>query len=247
MRTLALLIALSALVFALPSHANPALHGTWSVTVNDKPLVLVFNPDGTGTANGQAMQWQTFMKLLAIQQSGGQAISYGFDVKDGKLTVGGGDINGTITLTPGTKAAEAGLAKQKAVAAAAPKPGAGAGGNVGGGGNGQELVGKWCKLTNFSGNAGSTSRSECFQLAADGSYTYAYEGSMSVQAGSTASQSGDSGRWSYNGSQLIAQSRSGRTHNYNLEKRNHPKNKGDPMICLNGTCYVTFFNKPAWR
>ena len=30
------------------------------------------------------------------------------------------------------------------------------------------------------------------------------------------------------------------------EKRNHPKNKRDPMICLNGECYVTFSNKPPW-
>jgi hypothetical protein len=27
--------------------------------------------------------------------------------------------------------------------------------------------------------------------------------------------------------------------------RRIPKNKRDPMICLNGACYVTFYNKPA--
>jgi len=27
---------------------------------------------------------------------------------------------------------------------------------------------------------------------------------------------------------------------------NHPKNKRDPMICLNGECYVSYYNKPAW-
>jgi len=105
-------------------------------------------------------------------------------------------------------------------------------------GNGQELVGKWCKVTNFQRQRRQHLTLGVLRANANGTYTYAYEGSMSVQAGSTASQSGDAGRWSYNGSQLVAQSRSGRTANYNLVKRNHPKNKGDPMICLNDACYV---------
>lgn len=90
----------------------------------------------------------------------------------------------------------------------------------------------------------------CMELKADGTYAYNAESSRSVNTsivyGGTSSQSSDSGRWSYNGTQLIAQSRSGQTHTYNLEKRNHPKNKRDPMICLNGSCYVTYYNKPAW-
>jgi hypothetical protein len=86
----------------------------------------------------------------------------------------------------------------------------------------------------------------CIELRADGTYTYNAESSRSVSAGSTASQSSDAGRWSYKGGQLIAQSRSGQTRTYSLEKRNHPKNKRDPMICLDGACYVTFYNKPAW-
>jgi hypothetical protein len=90
---------------------------------------------------------------------------------------------------------------------------------------------------------------ECFQHNPDGTSTYAYEGSMSASApgmsGGTASQSSDSGRWSYNGTQLTAHSGNGKVSTYTLEKRNHPKNKRDPMICLNGTCFVTAYNKPA--
>lgn len=48
------------------------------------------------------------------------------------------------------------------------------------------------------------------------------------------------------GARLTAHSRSGKVASYALEKRNHPKNKRDPMICLDGQCYVTFYNKPAW-
>ena len=64
--------------------------------------------------------------------------------------------------------------------------------------------------------------------------------------GGTNSQSSDSGRWSYDGARLTAHSRTGKVASYALEKRNHPKNKRDPMICLDGKCYVTYYNKPAW-
>jgi hypothetical protein len=105
-------------------------------------------------------------------------------------------------------------------------------------------------MRSMSTYQGGSSSMACFELKPDGTYTYNAESSRSVNtstmSGGTASQSSDAGRWSYKGNQLIAQSRSGQTYTYNLEKRNHPKNKSDPMICLNGQCYVTFYNKPAW-
>jgi hypothetical protein len=189
------------------------------------------------------MRWQTLGPILAIEQNGDTA-GYTFQVEGGKLMVSGGDLSGTATLTRGTKAADAAKAKQPKTAKTGPAGQAGSS-------NGQELVGKWCNMSQFTANnRGGSSRMECFQLNADGSYTYAYEGSMSANApgvyGGTASQSSDSGRWSYNGQKLTAQSRSGKVASYSLEKRNHPKNKRDPMICLDGTCYVTYYNKPAW-
>ena len=236
MRTAFLIFALA---FALHAHANPALHGTWSAAeVNGRPLTVTFRADGSGTVNGQAMQWQTLGKMLVIEQ-GGQFASYSFEVRNGRLLVSGGDLPGPATLTRGA-------VKQPAAAAPAAKAAA-----KSAAGNGQELVGKWCNMAQFSANAGGgSSRMECFELKPDGTYAYNYEGSMSAQApgmwGGTASQGSDAGRWSYNGTQLTAQSRSGKTSTFALEKRNHPKNKRDPMICLDGTCYVTFYNKPAW-
>jgi hypothetical protein len=239
MRKLALLVI--AFVFAVHAHANPALHGTWSAAeVNGRPLIVTFKADNNGTVNGQPMQWQTLGSMLFVQQNG-QTMGYGFEVKDGKLTVGGGDLASPATLTKGTAAADAAKAKQPKVASA--KEGIS---SVSAKSGGQELVGKWCNLAQFNANRGGSSRMECFELKADGTYLYNYEGSMSGTTGSTASQSSDAGRWSYDGAQLTAQSRNGKTSNYALEKRNHPKNKRDPMICLNGTCYVTYFNKPAW-
>ena len=216
---------------ALAAQASPALHGTWSATVDGQPLVVTFEPNGGGKVNGTPMKWQTMGKVLFAQQQGGQVMTYSFEVKGDKLHVAGGDLNAPVALSRG--------APKLASSTKAPSPAAASSG-------GQELVGKWCKMTNFSANTGGSSRSTCFELRPDGTYLYQHEGSMSGTTGSMASQSSDAGRWKLSGNQLTAQSRSGQVNTYTLEKRNHPKNKRDPMICLNGECYVTFYNKPAW-
>jgi len=209
------------LVAAL-AFANPALHGTWSAAnVQGRPLKVDFAPNGSGSINDQPMRWQVVGGTLFIQQNG-QVASYGFKVDGERLVVSGGDLAQAATLTKGRAAYEAAA------------------------GAGQELVGKWCDARSMSNYQGGSSSMACFELKPDGTYTYNAESSRSVSAGSYASQSSDAGRWSYKGGQLVVQSRSGQTRTYNLEKRNHPKNKRDPMICLNGACYVTFYNRPAW-
>ena len=231
------------LVFAAPAAANPAIHGTWSAAVDGQPLTVTFAPNGTGSVNGKPMQWQTLMRLLIVQQQGGDAVSYSFDAQGDRLNVSGGDLPGLVTLTRGTAAAEA-----AAKAAAARPPQASSQGSSG---NGQELVGRWCKGSSFTANSGGgSSRMSCFELRPDGTYTYQSQGSMSANArgmsGGTSSQSGDSGRWTVAGNRITAQSRSGQTTSYTLEKRNHPKNRRDPMICLDGDCYTTFHNRQPW-
>jgi hypothetical protein len=234
MRTiLAFLLALA----CAQAFANPALHGTWSAAeVDGKPLLVEFAAGGTGKANGQPIRWSALGGALFVQQNG-QTASYGFKVEGEKLLVYPQGQAQPVTLTRGSGAYDAAMKHQ-------PKPAAKAGSTASG--NGQELVGKWCDVGAMSTGGGSSSRMACIELRADGTYTYNAESSRSVSAGSTASQSSDAGRWSYKGGQLIAQSRSGQTRTYSLEKRNHPKNKRDPMICLDGACYVTFYNKPAW-
>jgi hypothetical protein len=222
MRTLATLLV--ALAFAAAAHANPALHGTWSATIDGQPLVVTFDAGGSGKVNATPMQWQARGKQLVVRQQGSASVSYSYEVKGDKLSVDGGDLAGRVTLTRGKPAA--------AKAASA---------------NGRELVGKWCRMSSISTSSrGGSERSTCFELKADGTYTYQHEGSMSGAYGSTASQSSDSGRWKASGGRLTAHSRTGAVNVYTLEKRNHPTNKRDPMICLNGECYVTFYNKPAW-
>jgi hypothetical protein len=63
--------------------------------------------------------------------------------------------------------------------------------------------------------------------------------------GGTTASSGDAGRWSASEGGITAQSNTGRTSTYRLEKRNHSKNR-DPMLCLDGECCITYFQKPPW-
>jgi len=224
-----------ALFFGASAFANPALHGTWSAAnVDGKPLVVEFAASGAGKANGQPIRWSTLGGALFVQDPNGTA-SYGFKVDGDKLLVYPQGQMQPITLSKGSAAYDAAMKQQKQQQGAASASG-----------DGRELVGKWCDVHVMSNYQGGSQRMACIELNADGTYIYNAESSRSVSAGSYASQSSDAGRWSYKGDQLIAQSRSGQTTTYNLEKRNHPKNKRDPMICLNGQCFVTYYNRPAW-
>jgi hypothetical protein len=230
-----------------PMSPAPArgLNGAWSANVNGQPLVVEFSGTGTGKVNGEPMRWQVLGNLLFVDRQG-QVTTYQHQLQGDKLSVAGGDLDGVVVLTRGTGAADAARAAQAAGGGKASGGGGGASG-----GNGQELVGKWCKGSSFTANSGGgSSRMTCIELRPDGSYTYHSEGSMSAQApgmwGGTASQSGDAGRWRYDGGRLVAVSQRGQTSSYALEKRNHPKNRNDPMICLDGDCYTTAWRKNPW-
>lgn len=222
------------------SYANPALQGTWSAVANGQPIVVNFSANGAGTLNGQAMQWQAMGPLLFVEQEG-EVTSYQFQVQKQQLNISGGSFNGTVVFMRGTAAAKAAKASGGGQRGQGARAGAG----------GQELVGKWCKGGSFSANSGGgSSSSTCFELRADGTYVYSHEGSVSASSsgmwGGSSSQSSDSGQWSVSGNRITARSQSGEVNTYNLEKRNNPRNARDPMICLDGECYTSYWQKAAW-
>src|SRR5689334_15616605 len=128
-----ILLAL-ALLFSLsiPAHATTARCGSWSAAVEGQPLTVTFESNGSGKVNGKPMQWQALGKLLFVQKQGESPQSYSFDVKGDKLSVGGGDLNGIVTLSRGTAAAEAAAKTAKANPSASQA-------SSGGGGGSQEL------------------------------------------------------------------------------------------------------------
>jgi hypothetical protein len=117
--------------------------------------------------------------------------------------------------------------------------------DAGGGGRPQELVGKWCYQSNVNTGSGGRMSNICFELTADGRYTYQGETSSSGPVASSASQSYDEGTWTATATTITAHSRSGRVTTFKLEKRNHPKT-GDPMLVLDGDAFVTFYQRPPW-
>ncbi len=115
------------------------------------------------------------------------------------------------------------------------------------GGVAMELVGEWCYM-NMNTNS-QTSR--CINLHADGTYVYSSESSRSVStdtfSGGTASQGSDQGTWYVQGDRIYYNSQTQGQGSYRLEKRNHPRNTGDPMIVLDGESYVTATLRAPWK
>lgn len=111
------------------------------------------------------------------------------------------------------------------------------------------LVGKWCYVNVTSTNSGGTSSDECITIHENGTYEYYSERSMSSNTNTfssgTSSQSSDSGTWWVQGNRVYYQSQTQGTGSYELKKQNHPKT-GDPMIVLDGTAYVTYYQKAPW-
>jgi hypothetical protein len=242
MRKHRIIAALSGLMFWMVSLAAAAadLIGAWRGTVNGEAAVLELRGDGTGAFNGAALNWQVQLGMLFLE-SDGDVQAYTFSVDGNRMNVAGGDLAAPATL-------ERGKAGAPAPRSAAPAPAAQSAAGVR-----RELAGKWCYLGSFSANMGGGSQSEkCFELRADGSYSYHSESSISAYSngnadlwGGTSSSSNDQGRWTATASSLTAQSSSGATVTYPIQLRNHPKTR-DPMICLDGACYVTQWQKAPW-
>lgn len=232
---LRLLLLSAAVGTGLTVAANPALTGTWSGTAEGQTLTVTFDGKGGGTSNGQRIRYQVQGSLLLVEEDG-EVASYEFDIRGNKLIVAGGVFMHPVTLLRGTAP---GNPAKRATPAGDASAGVAA-----------MMVGKWCEVSSFSANAGGGSQSAtCFELRADGSYHYQAESSRSAYGGGmwggTASSTNDSGRWSSNDRTLTAHSQSGQVHHYQLERRNHPRNR-DPMLCLDGTCYVSYWQKAPW-
>lgn len=234
------ILGLIALLFASAVSAA-SLVGTWRGSLDGEDLVLDLRADGTGTLSGDPIRYQLLGDQLLVQSADGEVLAYTARQKGNTLVVSGGDIDGSLTLTRGKASAKSKTPTAPATVAAAP----------GKGGVRNEMVGRWCLVTSFNNtlSGGGSQTERCFELRADGSYLYNYENSMSAYSsgawGGANSSSGDQGRWTATANSLTAHSAGGGSTTYALEKRNHPKNR-DPMLCLDGDCYATHWQKPSW-
>jgi hypothetical protein len=206
------------------SATDKKLMGLWS----GNGEMIEFKADGNCVYMGNNIPYKISQGHIILATAQGNAtIPYAIVGSVLNLTVNGQKM--TYTKPPGQ-------------GAVGNTPAATSGGNIP-----MELVGQWCYM-NMTSNS-QTSR--CINLRADGTYTYSYEGSRSVNtetlSGGTASQSGDRGTWYVQGDRIYYNSQSAGQGSYRLEKRNHPKNVNDPMIVLDGEPFVTTTARSPWR
>ncbi|MBI4167172.1 MAG: hypothetical protein HY508_15710 [Acidobacteria bacterium] len=204
--------------------AGGGLTGNWR---NQQGSTLQLNPDGTAMLNGQRFRYTTDGSTLTLIAQDG-SIPFPYSLSGNTLTV---QIQGQTVIY--TRTGGAGGA------------GGRAGGSPGGGTIPQDMIGKWCYINVSDTGQVSSSSSTCFVLNPDGTYEYSGESSNSNVYGGTASQSYDRGTWRVNGSTVNVNSQQQGPVTYQLQKRNHPKTN-DPMLCLDGQCYVTYGPKPPW-
>jgi hypothetical protein len=199
--------------------------GSWETRVGHDIFRMVINSGGTGTLVDQALEWTFREGLLSITPSTNAGIVQVSFQLDGDTLVT--TLNGQrIVYTRGSDS--------DAVQAA------------GGGPNPEELVGKWCYMSNVNAHDGGRMSSDrYFTLYANGTYEYYGETSSSGQYGSMASQESDGGTWSATATSITTDSRKHGMSTYALEKRNHPKT-GDAMLVLDGDAYVTFHQRRPW-
>ena len=208
------------------SHAKDLI-GTWT-GYNES---LEFQPGGKCIYRGQPFQYTVSGNQITLYTAQGNlAIDYA--IANDKLNL---TINGqTVTYSKGTPSGATVKAEANGSSNNKVDP---------------SLAGKWCYINVTTTNSGGTSTDECITLAADGSYTYYSERSMSANtpdfSAGTASQNSDSGTWWVEGDRIHYNSRTQGQGSYQLQRVNHPKNK-DPMIVLDGRSYVTFYNKAPW-
>ena len=229
------------LLFCAPAVAAP-LTGSWQGELFGQPLTLTLSANGQGVLDDAPIRYQIMGNTLVIDDAG-DVNAYQFRQQGNSLMVSGGDLPQAVTLTRTGKSA----ATPSATGNANSDKGKSSGN---GGAVRAELVGKWCQASTILANGGGGSQSStCFELRANGSYSYASERSMDAYGGGawggSNSSNSDSGRWTATANSITAQSSNGQSTTYRLDKKNHPKNR-DPMLCLDGECYVTYWQKSPW-
>jgi hypothetical protein len=203
---------------ARPRPQNSGIVGTW----RNATATARFNADGTGDLNGSPGRYEIQGNMLTLIGADGRA-TVPFEITDDTLKM---TVNNQVVIMERARPGE----------------------TAAGGGEGirPELVGKWCYISITTANQGGRTSNQCITLMANGTYTYFAGTESSNPYGGTASQTADSGTWTATETSITGRSRSGKVTTFTLEKRNHPKNKNDPMIVLNGQPFVTATPKRPW-
>jgi hypothetical protein len=218
------------------SGKKPGFLGSW-VSNNNEHLTMM--EGGRMTLEGYELTYTYDASTITVNAPAGKVVfSY---------TLNGNNFNVTNSgVTTYYKQAGNG-------GGGAQSSGGGARGNID-----PTMVGRWGVMSSGGGgynSSGSYSSEEYFILNANGTYEYHSQSSRSVTGydqygdqtinGGTNGGGADQGTWSVKGNVLIANSRTRGVQQYPFQKRNN-KN-GDPCIVIDGTEYVSYYQKAPWR
>ena len=204
----------------------------------------------TGVPKGLIGKWQGPQDMVEIKKDGSMLVGttpYRYKVEKNVLTMIGSDgqvlvpfqLNGDLLqVVYNGQLVELNRVTQETQAAAA---GQGATGGA------MALVGKWCYVNVMDATSGGgRMTSECITIYANGTFEFWQDTYNSNPYGSSATNGAIRGTWTATENTLTANIQGQGTRVYQLVKRNHPKNVRDPMICLDGRCYVTYGPKNPW-
>jgi hypothetical protein len=208
-----------------------AILGTW--TGNNESME--FRADGKCVCNGETIAYQVSKSNLVLNTAQGtEMMNYTINGNQLRTTVNGAQFVYTRVeqaRPAGAKQGPRGVPSSNSRAIP------------------QDLVGKWCWI-NVNSNSSFPS-GNCIVLNGDGTYKYNSEtpraGSADAQTGGTASQASDQGKWWVEGDRIFYTSTTQGQGSYLLEKKNHPRNFGDPMIVLDGQSYLTSALRQPWK
>jgi hypothetical protein len=207
------------------STTDSSLIGSWSGNGES----IEFRADGQCVYIGNTFSYQVSQGHIILTTAQGN-VMFAYTIRGNQLNLTANGKQVTYARGTGNNPAVSGNTN------------AGSAGSVA-----QELVGKWCYMSNSL----NSSTNKCITLNADGTYVYNGESSRTVNTsevyGGTASQGSDRGTWYVQGDRIYYNSQTQGQGSYRLEKRNHPKNTSDPMIVLDGEAYVTATLKAPWR
>jgi hypothetical protein len=224
---------------ATTNSGSAGIIGTWTAQNEE----ITFTKEGIMIYNGAELTYKLQGDLIIVQAPAG-SITFQYTLNGNYLTLKSDNLNAMYVRKTGS--GNAGVTSGGTTATT----------QTGDGIIDQSLVGKWSYVGSANNPSGSFSTEEYITLNADGTYEYRSESSGSASgtdmygnqtyAGGTASQGFDKGTWRVKGNTIIANSQRNGVKVYQLQKKNHPKN-GDPMIVLDGTAYVTYYQKAPWR
>jgi hypothetical protein len=222
-------VAATTTTTSLPTPEQ-ALLGKWTGS-NES---MEFRADGKCVCNGEIVDYQVSKGHLVLNtQQGTEMMAYTISGNQLRTTLNGAQFVYTRVEQARPAGAKQGPRGVPSDSRAIP----------------QDLVGKWCWI-NVNSNSSFPS-GNCIVLNGDGTYKYNSEtpraGSTDAQTGGTASQASDQGKWWVEGDRIFYTSTTQGQGSYLLEKKNHPRNFGDPMIVLDGQSYLTSALRQPWK